>query len=47
MTTVALIQVSKKVKIGNFYNIGSNLNLNNLKITKCLIRIAKSKLKIE
>ena len=42
----ALIQVSKKGKIGNFYNIGSNLNLNNLKITKCLIRIAKSKLKI-
>ena len=42
----ALIQVSKKGKIGNFYNIGSNLNLNNLKITKCLIQIAKSKLKI-
>ena len=42
----ALIQVSKKGKIGNFYNIGSNLNLNNLKITKCLIRIANSKLKI-
>ena len=42
----ALIQVSKKGKIGNFYNVGSNLNLNNLKITKCLIQIAKSKLKI-
>ena len=42
----ALIQVSKKGKIGNFYNIGSNLNFNNLKITKCLIQIAKSKLKI-
>ena len=42
----ALIQVSKKGKIGNFYNIGSNLNLNNLKLTKCLIQIAKSKLKI-
>ncbi len=42
----ALIQVSKKGKIGNFYNIGSNQNLNNLKITKCLIRIAKSKLEI-
>ena len=42
----ALIQVSKKGKIRNFYNVGSNLNLNNLKITKCLIQIAKSKLKI-
>ena len=42
----ALIQVSKKGKIGNFYNIGSNINLNNLKITKCLLEIAKSKLKI-
>ncbi len=42
----ALIQVSKKGKIGNFYNIGSNLNLNNLKLTKCLIQIARSKLKI-
>ena len=42
----ALIQVSKKGKIGNFYNIGSNLNLNNLKLTRCLIQIAKSKLKI-
>tara|TARA_B100000575_G_C23102270_1_gene636006 strand:- start:570 stop:1595 length:1026 start_codon:yes stop_codon:yes gene_type:complete len=42
----ALIQVSKKGKIGNFYNIGSNLNFNNLQITKSLIQIAKSKLKI-
>ena len=42
----ALIKVSKKGKIGNFYNIGSNLNLNNLKITKSLIKIANKKLKI-
>ena len=42
----ALIKVLRKGKIGNFYNIGSNLNLNNLKICKSLIKIAKNKIKI-
>ena len=42
----ALIIVSKKGKIGNFYNIGSNINLNNLEITKHLLKFAKSKTKI-
>ena len=42
----ALIKVSEKGKIGNFYNIGSNFNLNNLKITKNLLKIAKKRIKI-
>tara|TARA_Y100000816_G_scaffold292474_1_gene287950 strand:+ start:5356 stop:6381 length:1026 start_codon:yes stop_codon:yes gene_type:complete len=42
----ALIKILEKGKIGNFYNIGSNLNLNNLKITKNLLKIAKNKIKI-
>ena len=42
----ALIKILEKGKIGNFYNIGSNLNLNNLKITKDLLKIAKNKIKI-
>ena len=33
----ALIKVFEKGKVGNFYNIGSNLNLNNLKVTKNLL----------
>ena len=37
----ALIKVFKKGKIGEFYNIGSNKNLNNLEICKALIKIAK------
>ena len=36
----ALIKVFKKGKIGNFYNIGSNKNLNNIQITKLLLKIA-------
>ena len=42
----ALIKISEKGKIGNFYNIGSNFNLKNIKIAKILIKIAKSKLKM-
>ena len=42
----ALIKVLEKGKIGNFYNIGSNLNLNNLKISKTLIKIAKTRIKV-
>ena len=36
----------QKGKIGEFYNIGSNKNLNNLEISKLLIKIAKEKIKI-
>ena len=42
----ALVKVLLKSKKGEFYNIGSNKNLNNLQITKNLIRISKSKFKI-
>ena len=42
----ALIKVFEKGKIGEFYNIGSNKNLNNLEICKSLIEIAKTKIKI-
>ena len=41
----ALIKILKKGKTGNFYNIGSNLNLNNIKICKKLIKIGKNKIK--
>ena len=37
----ALIKVFLKGKIGQFYNIGSNKNFNNIEITKKLIDIAK------
>ena len=37
----ALVKVFQKGKIGEFYNIGSNKNLNNLEICKELIKIAK------
>ena len=42
----ALIKIFEKGKIGNFYNIGSNKNLINLDISKKLIKIAKSKIKL-
>ena len=42
----ALFKVYQKGKIGEFYNIGSNRNLNNLDICKSLIKIAKEKIKI-
>ena len=42
----ALIKIFERGKIGNFYNIGSNLNVNNLKISKLLIKIAKTKFNI-
>ena len=38
---MALFKVFEKGKIGEFYNIGSNKNLNNIQITKALIKIAK------
>ena len=39
---VALFKVFEKGKIGEFYNIGSNKNLNNIQITKALLKIAKN-----
>jgi dTDP-glucose 4,6-dehydratase len=37
----ALIEIFKKGKIGEFYNIGSNVDLNNIEISKNLINISK------
>ena len=42
----ALIKVFKKGKIGEFYNIGSNYNLNNLDISKLLLKIASKEIKL-
>jgi len=42
----ALIKVFQKGKIGEFYNIGSNKNLNNLEICEALIKIAKNTITI-
>ena len=42
----ALIKVFKKGKIGEFYNIGSNKNLNNIEISKELLNLAKTKIKV-
>ena len=36
----ALIKIFQKGKVGEFYNIGSNKNLNNLQVTKKLLRIS-------
>ena len=38
----ALFKVLKKGKIGEFYNIGSNKNLNNLQVSKELINVSKN-----
>jgi len=43
----ALIKIFKKGKIGEFYNIGSNKNFNNIEISKTLIDISKNYLKIK
>jgi len=42
----ALLKVFLKGKIGEFYNIGSNKNLNNLEVTKNLLDNAKKLIKI-
>ena len=42
----ALLRIFNKGKIGEFYNIGSNLNLDNLRISKQLIKIASKRIKI-
>ena len=43
---MALFKVFEKGKIGEFYNIGSNKNLNNIQITKALLKIAKNFIRI-
>ena len=40
----ALLEVFQKGKIGEFYNIGSNFNLNNIQICKSLIKSSKKKI---
>tara|TARA_B100000579_G_scaffold21528_1_gene15169 strand:+ start:1459 stop:2472 length:1014 start_codon:yes stop_codon:yes gene_type:complete len=42
----ALLKVFNKGKVGEFYNIGSNKNLNNLQVTKELIKISKNIIKL-
>jgi len=42
----ALFKISKLGKIGNFYNIGSNKDVTNIKISKNLLKIAKLKFKV-
>jgi dTDP-glucose 4,6-dehydratase len=42
----ALLKVFTKGKIGEFYNIGSNKNLNNLQVSKELINMSKSFIKL-
>ncbi len=42
----ALMKVFYKGKIGEFYNIGSNKNLNNIQVTKELIDVSKKKINI-
>ena len=39
---MALLKIFEKGKIDEFYNIGSNKNLNNIQITKALLKIAKN-----
>ena len=39
---LALYKVFDKGKIGEFYNIGSNKHLNNIQITKALLKIARN-----
>jgi dTDP-glucose 4,6-dehydratase len=41
----ALMEILKKGKTGEFYNIGSNENLNNLDVCKKLLRIGKKMIK--
>ena len=42
----ALIKVYQKGKLGEFYNIGSNINFNNIEISKTLLNISKKKIKL-
>tara|TARA_B110001452_G_scaffold265230_1_gene269558 strand:+ start:52 stop:1068 length:1017 start_codon:yes stop_codon:yes gene_type:complete len=43
----ALLKVYQKGKIGEFYNIGSNKNLNNIQICKTLLKISKKFIKVK
>ena len=42
----ALIKVYKSGKIGEFYNVGSNYNIDNLTVVKKLISVAKKKINL-
>ncbi len=42
----ALIKIYKKGKLGEFYNIGSNYNIDNLKVVKKLLTVAKKKISL-
>jgi dTDP-glucose 4,6-dehydratase len=42
----ALLKIFNKGKLGEFYNIGSNINLNNIQICKMLLRVTKKIYKI-
>ena len=42
----ALFKIFQKGKIGEFYNIGSNFNLNNIQICKTLIKISKKNMNL-
>ena len=42
----ALIKIFKNGKLGNFYNIGSNKNLNNLQVTNELLKVSKKLIKV-
>ncbi len=42
----ALIKVYQNGKIGEFYNIGSNKNLNNLEVSKKLLKVSKNLIKL-
>ena len=42
----ALLKIFLKGKIGAFYNIGSNKNLNNLQVTKELINVSKNRIQV-
>jgi dTDP-glucose 4,6-dehydratase len=43
----ALIKIYKKGIIGEFYNIGSNYNLDNISVVKRLLKVAKDKIKVD
>ena len=42
----ALLKVYERGKVGEFYNIGSNLNFKNIDIAKQLLSVAKKKIKL-
>ncbi|MBD1174370.1 dTDP-glucose 4,6-dehydratase [Pelagibacterales bacterium SAG-MED01] len=42
----ALLKIFRKGKVGEFYNIGSNKNLNNLQVSKELIKVSKNIIKL-